>query len=86
MSGSDSSAPNSTVAEAVSFTVHRPPEPTLARSRVLGGRLRMLLVLLACAAPVIASYLTYYVIRPEGRTNYGTLISPSRALPADLAL
>ena len=30
----------------------------------------MLLVLLVCAAPVIASYLTYYVVRPEGRSNY----------------
>ena len=33
-------------------------------------------MLLVCAAPVIASYLTYYVIRPEGRTNYGELLSP----------
>jgi hypothetical protein len=31
--------------------------------------------------PVIASYLTYFVIRPEGRSNYGTLIDPSRSLP-----
>jgi hypothetical protein len=86
MSGFESSVQNSSAAEAVSFTVHRPPEPALARSRVLSGRLRMLLILLACAAPVIASYLTYYVIRPEGRTNYGTLIQPSRAMPADLGL
>jgi hypothetical protein len=40
----------------------------------------MLLVLLVCAAPVIASYLTYFVIRPEGRSNYGA--SSSRARPA----
>ena len=46
----------------------------------------MLLVLLACAAPVLASYFTYYVIRPEGRTNYSTLIDPTRPLPADLGL
>ncbi|MFL9926543.1 cytochrome c oxidase subunit I [Herbaspirillum lusitanum] len=36
----------------------------------------MLLVVLVCAAPMIASYLTYYVIKPEGRNNYGTLIDP----------
>jgi hypothetical protein len=42
------------------------------------GRLKMLALLLVCAAPVIASYFTYYVIRPEGRTNYGTLIEPMR--------
>jgi hypothetical protein len=41
----------------------------------------MLLVLLVCAAPVIASYFTYYVVRPEGRRNFGTLIDPQRPLP-----
>ena len=46
----------------------------------------MLLVLLVCASPVIASYLTYFVIRPEGRTNYSTLILPTRSLPAELNL
>jgi hypothetical protein len=41
------------------------------------GRLQMLLLLLACAAPVIASYLAYYVFKPEGgKTNFGTLIQP----------
>jgi hypothetical protein len=42
----------------------------------------MLAVLLVCAAPVIASYFTYYVVRPEGRRNYGELIDPQRPLPA----
>jgi len=42
----------------------------------------MLAVLLVCAAPVIASYFTYYVIRPEGRRNYGELVDPQRPLPA----
>lgn len=36
----------------------------------------MLLLLAVCAAPLIASYLTYYVIKPTGRTNYGTLLDP----------
>jgi len=87
MSGSESSA-RPEPPEALSFTVHGLPSPdvSVARRRVLSGRLRMLLVLLACAAPVIASYFTYYVIRPEGRTNYGRLITPSRSLPADLVL
>lgn len=42
----------------------------------------MLAVLLVCASPVIASYFTYYVIRPEGRRNFGELINPQRPLPA----
>ena len=94
MSGSNLSGPNSgAVREAVvplSLTVHSmsspagPVEgttPTLRRS----GRLKMLLVLLVCAAPVIASYFTYFVIRPQGRTNYSELIEPIRPMP-DLPL
>jgi len=66
------------------LTVHSLPEARLgdAARSVRHGRLKMLLVLLVCAAPVIASYITYFVIRPEGRTNYGALITPTRALPA----
>lgn len=50
------------------------------------GRWKMILILLACASPVIASYITYYFIRPEGRTNYATLIQPARPIPSDLTL
>jgi hypothetical protein len=44
------------------------------------GRWKLFAVLAVCAAPLIASYLTYYVIKPQGRTNYGALIDP-RAHP-----
>ena len=44
------------------------------------GRLKLLVLLLVCAAPIIASYVTYYVIKPEGRTNYGAFID-QRAHP-----
>ncbi|MEO8389977.1 MAG: hypothetical protein ABI893_08830 [Polaromonas sp.] len=47
----------------------------------VAGRWKMLAVLLVCAAPVIASYFTYYVVRPEGRRNFGELIDPQRPLP-----
>ncbi|WP_233556498.1 SCO family protein [Noviherbaspirillum sedimenti] len=36
----------------------------------------MLAVLAVCAAPLAAAYFTYYVIKPTGRTNYGTLLDP----------
>ncbi len=42
------------------------------------ARLKMLAILLVCATPVIASYFTYYVMRPEGRTNYGEMVLPLR--------
>jgi hypothetical protein len=41
------------------------------------GRWKLLLVLLVCASPLIASYFTYYVIKPQSRTNYGALIDPA---------
>ena len=44
----------------------------------------MIGVMLVCAAPVIASYLTYYVLRPDGRRNFGELINPQKPLPAQL--
>lgn len=73
----------------LSFTVHSMQPPGLddsALRRTQNGRMKMLLVLAVCAAPVIASYLTYFVIRPEGRTNYSELIQPQAPIPADLPL
>ena len=91
MSGSNSSAPGSalghtTAADSMSplgLTVHSMPAPQVEEvvRRTTRGRLNMLLVLLVCAAPVIASYFTYFVIRPDGRTNYSELILPTRPLP-----
>jgi hypothetical protein len=89
MSGSNSSARGSGVPlEPLSFSVHSMPSPDVddVARRTVVGRWKMLLVLLVCAAPVIASYFTYFVIRPEGRTNYGELILPMRPIPDDLAL
>ena len=48
-------------------------------ARTRRGRIQMLLLLLACASPVIASYFAYYVIKPEGgKTNFGTLVYPAQ--------
>ena len=70
----------------IGLTVYDLPQQTSSSlsepSRTRGGRMYMLLVLLACAAPVLLSYLTYYVIRPEGRVHHGELIEPQRMLPA----
>ena len=48
------------------------------------GRWKLLAVLFVCAAPLIFSYLTYYVIKPSGRTNYGALIDPRQYPIPDL--
>jgi hypothetical protein len=76
--------PKATGPESLTFTLHGTPAPMrdypAAQSR--RGRIMMLLILAACALPVVASYFTYYVIRPEGRANYATLVEPQRPLPA----
>lgn len=74
--------------QPLGMTVHSMPEPEQAMEsqarRTLSGRWKMLLVLVVCAAPVVASYFTYYVVRPDARRNFGELIDPQQSLP-DLA-
>jgi len=47
------------------------------------GRWQLWFMLLVCVAPVVASYFTYYVLRPRmASLNYGELIEPQRPMPA----
>jgi hypothetical protein len=73
--------PNSPLA----MTVHEMPRPgdvvQADAQRTRAGRWKMIALMLVCASPVIASYFTYYVVRPEGRRNYGELIQPQKDLP-----
>ena len=73
--------------ELLGLTVHSMPMPgeALRRQRV-SGRFKMLLVLLVCAAPVLASYYTYFIVRPVGGTAYSTLIQPAVPAPEVQAL
>lgn len=89
MSGSKLSNPaeNNTPLDApLAMTVHQLPTPgDVAQAdehRTRSGRIKMLMLALVCMAPVIASYITYYVIRPQGGTrNHAELIQPTRDLP-----
>ncbi len=75
--------------QPLALTVHSAPSadgalaPDARRTRA--GRWRMLVLALVCVAPVAASYFSYYVLRPEGRRTFGTLIEPQRALPESSA-
>jgi len=75
--------------QPLGLTVHSLPAPQEAAAgdmqRTQRGRWQMLAVLAVCAAPVVASYFTYYVVRPEGRRNFGELIDPQRPLPSGAA-
>ena len=70
--------------EPLGLTVHSLPQSSdaLTRQRA-SGRLKMLLVVAVCALPVIASYFTFFVVRPSGTgTAYSALIQPAAAMPA----
>ncbi len=70
--------------QPLGLTVHSLPSLDAVADdtrRTAVGRWKMLAVLAICAAPVIASYLTYYVIRPEARRVFGELVDPQRPLP-----
>jgi hypothetical protein len=48
------------------------------------GRIQMILLFLVCAAPVIVSYFTFYVIKPTGgSTKIGELVYPVQSAPVD---
>ena len=68
----------------LSFAVHSLPDPAVVPQQ-RAGRWKMLLVLAMCAAPVVASYFTFYVVKPSG-SAYGELIAPAVDMPADLPL
>jgi hypothetical protein len=87
MSGSSSSNPAArphSLDQPLDLTVHSLPGPREVEEaqRTTRGRFKMFVVMLICAAPVIASYFTYYVLRPEGRRNFGELIDPQPSIPA----
>ena len=73
----------------LSLTVHDMPFPgdvvQTDSQRTRMGRWKMIAMLLICASPVIASYFTYYVLRPEGRSVYGELIQPQKDMPQVIA-
>jgi hypothetical protein len=75
--------------EPIGLTVYDLPSPVQVamedEARTRTGRIRMLLVFAICAAPIFFSYLTYYVIRPQGSASYGELIEPQRDLPSIVA-
>ncbi len=60
----------------------KPSQPqTQDQQRTRKGRKWLIILLLVTIAPVVASYFTYYVVRPQGSSFYGQLISPGVELP-----
>jgi|SRR3990167_1752217 len=79
----------SNLSDASSATAAQPPDAALRTvgeraPRARHARWKLVLLLLVCVSPVVASYFTYYVVRPEGRRNFGELVQPQKPMP-DLA-
>jgi hypothetical protein len=75
--------PQSPLNSPLDLTVTQLPQPQV---RTVIGRWKMFLVLAVCAAPVVASYLSYYVIRPMNpkfltTKSFGELLQPQRPIP-----
>lgn len=60
-----------------------PTTPEFAAVKISDRRQWRMVALIGavCAAPVLASYLAYYILQPAGRTNYGALVEPQRPTP-----
>lgn len=59
----------------------------LAPAQKKSSKWQMWLILFVSAAPVIASYVTFYFIKPTGgQTNYGELVYPVQEAPQELLM
>ena len=87
MSGSNLSNPAAVpeLDDPVAMTVHSMPGVAAVQAQQRSGRWRMLLVVAVCAAPVIASYFSFYVLKLSG-SAYGDLITPPIDTPSGLSL
>ena len=44
------------------------------------------LLFIMAAAPIVASFFLFYVVKPSGKPPYGSLIEPQRPIPSELQL
>ena len=72
--------------DPMELTVHSLPDPASAQQQQRRkGRMAMLMVVAICAAPVLASYFSFYVLKLSGKAN-GDLIVPTVDIPPALSL
>jgi cytochrome oxidase Cu insertion factor (SCO1/SenC/PrrC family) len=77
---------NAQLDHPLEMTVHDLPQSDLpdGASSPVGSRTNrwlVWLILAVCAAPVIASYTAYYVVRPQNKVVHGDLIQPTVSIP-----
>lgn len=70
--------------EPLGLSVHSLPSPQEPGNPMASvtGRWKLLAIFFLCSLPVAASYLAYFVIRPQGQAGFGELIDPVRPVGA----
>ncbi|OIN91997.1 MAG: hypothetical protein AUJ20_09340 [Comamonadaceae bacterium CG1_02_60_18] len=66
--------------ELLELSVHSLPDPAQGAAQV-GGRLKLLALVLVCSLPFLLAYFAFFVVRPQGEASFGTLIVPAREMP-----
>lgn len=70
--------------ELLDLTVVSLPNPAAALApEQARSRLKLLAIVLVCSLPVILTYLTFTLIRPQGKAATGELIAPVHPMPPD---
>jgi hypothetical protein len=64
-----------------------PASKSSTPAKTKSGMWQMWLIVIIFAAPVVASYITFYFLRPEGgKTNYGQLVYPVQPAPENVLM
>lgn len=64
--------------EPLNLAVHSLPSPHEAASErtVVAGRWKLLAIMFVCSLPVLAAYIAFFVVKPQGKAAFGELIQP----------
>lgn len=72
--------------ELLELSVHSLPDPGRAQAASpVGGRLKLLGIVLVCSLPFLLAYFAFFVVRPQGEASFGKLIVPAREMPPAIA-
>lgn len=73
--------------EPLGLAVHSLPSPQESAAEPSPrGRWKLVAIMVLCSLPVLASYLAYFTVRPQGKAGYGELISPIRPIAQQTGL
>ena len=69
-----------TADQPLSMSVHSLPDPSVV-ALPPSGRGKFVAIFLACSLPLLLAVFVFFVFKPSGQVNYGSLIHPARPVP-----